>query len=158
MDAGRRSAWTLAAFAAALDLALVVCTYGFVSLFTGAEPVADGEAGPLVGPVSVAASVTALLLHLARALRTPGRVLGSVLLAALWTWLAAVVAAIVAFAIVTGGVTPSVFFGLGFGIGPFGLLIPASAALVAWLAHLVAGAQQGGADRPRWPWERDDEE
>ena len=45
MDAARRNAWVVAAFAAALDLALVVCAYGFVSLLTDAEVIASPEAG-----------------------------------------------------------------------------------------------------------------
>jgi hypothetical protein len=84
--------------------------------------------------------------------------LGTVLLAALWTWLAAVVVAIIGYAVATGTVLASVIFGLGFGIGWFGLLIPALGALVASLAVLVARGQAGGIERPRWPWERDDEE
>ena len=158
MDAPRRSAWVVAGFAAALDLALVVCAYGFVSLLTDAEVIPDAAAGLLVGPAIVGASVAALLLHLGRALRRPDRVLGPTLLAALWSWLAAVVVAIVGYAIATGTVLASLLFGLGFGVSPFGLLIPACAALVAWLALLVVRAQSGGADRPRWPWERRDEE
>lgn len=157
MDASRRSAWVVAAFAAALDLALVVCAYGFVSLLTDAEVIASAAAGPLVGPAAIGASVAALLLHLARALRAPERVLAAVLLAALWTWLAAVLVAIVGYAMATGTVLASLIFGLGFGVSPFGLLIPACAALVAWLAALVARAQAGGTERPRWPWERRDE-
>ena len=157
MEPRSRPAWVLAAFSAALYLALVVCAYGFVSLLADIEVVASAAAGRLVGPAIVAASVSALLLHLARALRDPARMLGTVLLAALWTWLAAVVVAIVGYAIATGTVLASVIFGLGLGIGWFGLLIPALAALVASLAVLVARGQAGGIERPRWPWERDDE-
>jgi len=158
MDAPRRSAWVVAGFAAALYLALIVCVYGFVSLLTDAEVIPSPQAGLLVGPAIVGASVAALLLHLGRALRPPERVLASALLAALWTWLAAVVVAIVAYAIATGTVLAAVLFGLGFGVSWFGLLIPFLAALVTWLAAAVARAQAGGADRPRWPWERRDEE
>ena len=158
MDAVRRSGWVVAAFAAALDLALVVCAYGFVSLFTDAEVIASPEAGLLLGPAIVGASVVALLLHLGRVLRRPGGVLAPTLLAALWSWLAAVVVAIIGYAVTTGSVIASLLFGLGFGVSWFGLLIPVLAALVAWLALLVARAQAAGADRPRWPWERRDEE
>lgn len=158
MDERRRSGWMVAGLAAALYLALVVCVYGFVSLLTDAEVIPSRQAGLFVGPAIVAAAVVALLLHLGRALRTPGRVVAVVLLAALWTWLAAVAVAIVAFAMATGTVLASVPFGLGFGVSWFGLLVPVLAALVSWLATTAAVAQASGADRPRWPWERNDDE
>lgn len=158
MDAPRRSAWVVAAFAAALDLALVVCAFGFVSLLTDAEVIPSAAAGLLVGPAIVGASVAALLLHLGRSLADPARTARITLLAAMWAWLAAVVVAIVGYAIATGTVLASLLFGLGFGVSAFGLLLPACAALVAWLAALVARAQAEGAERPRWPWERRDED
>ena len=114
--------------------------------------------GCCVGPAIVAAAVVALLLHLGRALRRPQHMAGPVLLAALWTWLAAVVVAMIAYSLATGTALASLLFALGFGVGWFGLLIPAIAALVASFAVLVARGQQGGAERPRWPWEREDDE
>jgi Family of unknown function (DUF6121) len=158
MDAPRRSPWVVAGFASALYLALVVCAYGFVSLLTDMEVIADPDAGLLVGPAIVGASVAALLLYLGRSLAYPSRTARITLLAAVWTWCAAVVVAVVGYAIATGTVLAALLFGLGFGVGWFGLLIPALAAVVAWLAALVARAQEAGADRPRWPWERRDEE
>jgi hypothetical protein len=158
VDVPRRSAWVVAAFASALDLALVVFAYGFVSLLTDAEVIAPPQAGLLVGPAIVGASVAALLLHLGRSLTDPSRTARITVLAAVWTWSAAVIVAIVGYAITTGTVLAALLFGLGFGIGWFGLLIPALAAFVAWLAALVASAQAAGADRPRWPWERRDEQ
>jgi hypothetical protein len=157
MDERRRSGWMVAGFAAALYLALVVCVYGFVSLLANVEVIPSRQAGLFVGPAIVAAAVLALLLHLGRALRTPGRALTAVLLAALWTWLAAVAVAIIAFAMATGTVLAAVLFGLGFGVSWFGLLVPVLAALVTWLATTVAVAQASGAERPRWPWERNDD-
>jgi len=158
MDAPRRAPWVVAGFATALYLALVVCAYGFVSLLTDVEVIADPDAGLLVGPAIVGASVAALLLYLGRSLAHPSRTARITLLAAVWTWCAAVVVAVVGYAIATGTVLAALLFGLGFGVGWFGLLIPALAAFVAWLAALVARAQETGADRPRWPWERRDEE
>ncbi|WP_448810963.1 DUF6121 family protein [Agromyces bauzanensis] len=150
--------WVVAGFAAALYLAFVVAAYGFVSLLTDAEVIPSADAGRLVGPAIVGAAVLALLLYLGRALRHPERLLAPTLLAALWTWLAAIVVAIVGYAIATGTVLASLIFGLAFGVGWFGLLIPVFAALVAWLALLVARAESGGAQRPLWPWERHDDE
>jgi hypothetical protein len=156
-DEPRRPAWVVAAFAAALYLALIVCVYGFVSLLTDAEVIPRADAGLFVGPAIIGAAVLALLLHLGLALRFPGRTLRIVLLAVVWTWVAAVVVAVVGYGLVTGTALAALLFGLGFGVSWFGLLIPALAAVVAWFAASVAQAQLGGARRPRWPWERDDE-
>ena len=157
-QAAQRPAWVVAAFAAALYLAVVVFAYGFVSLLTDAEVIPSADAGLLVGPAIVGAAVLALLLHLARALRSPRNILGVVLLAAAWTWGAAVVMAVIGYVLATGTALAALLFGLGFGVSWFGLLIPALAALIAWFAASVAQAQAGGARRPRWPWERDEEE
>lgn len=156
----RRTAWIVAAFAAALDLALVVCAYGFVSLLTGVEVVVDPEAGLFVAPAAIGASVLALLLTLAVTLRRPDRVWSSVILSAAWTWLAFVVVSVVGYALASEGSTllAALLFGLGFGIGWFGLLIPALAALSASLAVLVARGRDSGMERPRWPWERGEDE
>jgi hypothetical protein len=158
VDVARRSAWVVAAFAAALDLAAVVCAYGFVSLLTDVEVIANPEAGRLVGPAAIGASVAAVLLTLAHTLRRPDRMLPSVTFSALWSWVAAVVVAAIGYAFATGTLTAAALFGLGFGIGWFGLLIPALAAVVASFAVLVARGRSTGMERPRWPWERDDEE
>jgi uncharacterized protein DUF6121 len=156
----RRTAWIVAAFAAALDLALVVCAWGFVSLLGDVEVIADPDAGRFVAPAAVGASVAAVLLTLARTLRRPDRMLPSVAYSALWSWLAAVVVALVGYAIASTAntVMAALLFGLGFGIGWFGLLIPALAGLTASFAVLVARGRGAGMERPRWPWERTDEE
>jgi hypothetical protein len=156
-EAASRNAWVVAAFAAALDLAAVVCAYGFVSLLTDAEVIASPEAGRFVGPAAVGASVAAVLLTLARTLRHPERQWSNIAWPALWSWLAAVVVAGLGYAIATGTIMAALLFGLGFGIGWFGLLIPVLAAIIGSLAALVARGRESGMERPRWPWERDDE-
>ncbi|MGW9630829.1 DUF6121 family protein [Agromyces sp. NPDC055520] len=156
----RRTAWIVAAFAAALDLALVVCAFGFVSLFAGVEVVVDPDAGLFVAPAAIGASVVALLLTLAVTLRRPDRIWPSIILSAVWTWLAFVVVAVVGYALASVSTTllAALLFGLGFGIGGFGLLIPALAAVTASFAVLVARGRDAGMARPRWPWERDEDE
>lgn len=156
----RRTAWIVAAFAAALDLALVVCAFGFVSLLGDVEVIADPGAGRFVAPAAVGASVAAVLLTLARTLRRPDRLLPSVMYAALWSWCAAVVVALVGYALASTAntVMAALLFGLGFGVGWFGLLIPAIAAVTASFAVVVARGRDAGMERPRWPWERRDED
>lgn len=158
MDPERRNAWVVAAFAAALDLAAVVCVWGFVSLLTDAEVIAAPDAGRLVGPAAVGASVGAVLLTLARTLQRPERQWPSVLFPAVWSWVALVLVAAVGYALATGTALAALIFGVGLGIGWFGLLVPALAAVIGSLAALVARGRSGGMERPRWPWERDDEE
>ncbi|QEO15139.1 hypothetical protein FLP10_12480 [Agromyces intestinalis] len=156
MPASRNDAWVVAGFAAALDLALVVCAFGLVSLATDAEVVGDPAVGVLVGPLSIGASVAAVLVVLGFRLRRPERLGGTVLLAALAAWAALVVVAIAGHALsTTGSVAASVVFGFAFGIGWFGVLVPVIAAVAASFAVLVARGRAAGMDRPRWPWERD---
>ena len=55
-------------------------------------------------------------------------------------------------------VRPGFHFGLGLGVTWFGLLVPVLAAVIASLAVLVARGRSSGMQRPRWPWEHDDED
>ncbi|MFF2494381.1 DUF6121 family protein [Agromyces sp. NPDC058064] len=154
-----RDAWVVASFAAALDLALVVCGFGFVSLLLDLEVVGDPTVGLFVGPAAVGASVVVLFVALGVLLRRPERMASTVLVAAVASWLAFVgVAAIGHLLGSSSAVLASLRFALVFGVGWFGLLVPACAALTASLAVLVARGRRGGMERPRWPWERDEEE
>lgn len=158
MQQRSRDAWVVAGFAAALDLALVVCAFGFVSLLLDVEVVGDPAVGVLVAPLAVGASVAALLVTLGVRLRRPERMAATVLIAAVAAWSALVVVAVAARLFSsTDAAFESLRFGLVFGAGWFGLLVPACAAFAASLAVLVARGRQGGMDRPRWPWERDEE-
>ena len=155
----RRTAWVFAGFAAALDLAIVVCAYGFVSLLADVDVVADEAVGVLVAPVAVGASVLAVLLTLGIRLVRPERMASTVVSTAIGSWLALVVVAIIGHLVSsTGSVMQSIAFGVLFGLGWFGLLVPAAAAVVAVFAVLVARGRRHGMARPRWPWEHDDVE
>ena len=158
MAANSTSAWTVAGFAAALHVALIVATFGFVSLLADAEPVADPAAGRLVAPITVGVAVLALLLLLGFGLTRGVRPWSLAGLALLVTWAAGVLAATVAYAASTGTILAALLFALSFMTVGFGLIIPVTGALVALLAAVTARAEQGGVERPRWPWERDDEE
>lgn len=56
----------LAVFAGITFFALVVCAFGFISLFTDLEVIDEPDAGPLVGPSMVAFALAAVLLSLLR--------------------------------------------------------------------------------------------
>jgi len=158
MAVERGRAWPVAGFAAALLLALVVCAFGFVSLLTDAEVVADPEAGRLVGPAIVAASVGAVLVFLGLRLPHEHGLVVMTLQAVLLAWAAGVVAGTVAYALATGTLLAALLFALSFMTIGFGVLMPVLTALVVPLAVVTSRAETGGAERPRWPWERDDEE
>lgn len=158
MATNSTSAWTIAGFAAALHVALIVAAFGLISLFADAEPIADPAAGRLVGPITIGASVLALLVLLGFALTRGMRPWSVAGLALVVTWAAGVVAATVAYAVSTGTLLAALIFALSFMTAGFGVIIPISGAVVALLAAVTARAQEGGVDRPRWPWERDDEE
>ncbi|MFE6965774.1 DUF6121 family protein [Agromyces sp. NPDC057679] len=154
-----RDAWVVASFAAALDLALVVCGFGFVSLLLDLEVVGDPSVGLLVGPAAVGASVVTVFIALGVLLRRPERMAGTVIVAAIASWLAFVAVAAIGHLLgSSSAVFASLRFALVLGSGWFGLLVPACAALTASLAVLVARGRRGGMERPRWPWERDEEE
>lgn len=158
MEQRTRDAWVVAGFAAALDLALVVCGFGFVSLLADLEVVGDRDVGVLVAPVAVGASVLTVLLVLGLRLRRPERMAATVVLAALGSWFAfVVVAAIGRIVSSTGDPGEGLRFAVVLGLGWFGLLIPVCAALTAAVAVLVARGRRGGMERPRWPWEGDAE-
>jgi hypothetical protein len=152
------SAWTVAGFAAALQLALIVAAFGLVSLFADVEPISDPAAGRLVGPITVGVSVFALLLLLGGALTRGIRPWSAAGLALVVTWAAGVVGAAIAYAVSTGTLLAAAIFAASFMTFGFGVIIPITGALVALLAAVTVRAERGGVDRPRWPWERDDEE
>ncbi|KQM84305.1 DUF6121 family protein [Agromyces sp. Leaf222] len=155
----RRTAWVVAGFAAALHVAVVVCAYGFVSLLADVEVVADPQVGVLVVPVAVGVSALTLLVTLGLRLARPERMASTVVLAAFVTWAMLVIVAIIGHLMAsTGNVLESVAFGILFGLGWFGLLVPVSAAVASVFAVLVARGRDHGMRRPRWPWERDDDE
>ena len=56
----------LAVFAAVTFFALVVCAFGFISLFTNLEVIDEPDAGPLVGPSMVAFALATVLVSLLR--------------------------------------------------------------------------------------------
>ncbi|MGR0319254.1 DUF6121 family protein [Agromyces sp. ZXT2-3] len=152
------SAWPVAGFAAALDLALIVATFGFVSLLADLEPIPDPAAGRLVGPITIGAAVGALLLLLGTTLGRGIRSWSLAGLALLVTWATGVVAGTIAYAASTGTILAAFLFALSFMSVGFGLIIPIASALVALLAAVTVRAGEGGVERPRWPWERDDEQ
>ncbi|BDZ55497.1 DUF6121 family protein [Agromyces marinus] len=157
MGSNSSSAWAVAGFATALLVAIVVAAFGFLSLLADLEPVGDPAAGILVGPATVAGSVGAFLLLAGTGLTRGLRTWSLAGLALLATWAGGILAGTIAYAASTGTVLAAFLFALAFMTVGFGAIIPVAAALVAVLASATVRAQRGGVERPRWPWERDDD-
>jgi hypothetical protein len=160
----RAYATVVAFFAAMLYLALLVAAFGLISLATNTEPISDPSMGPLVGPVMVgAATVTLLVVLIAVGTRVPGdkqRISPGVAFG--------VAVACYAVYIAAGGVVgaagdpsqPFHYFLFAFEqLGSWYSITAGIAGFVVTLLYqlvLVGRFRQRG--RPRWPWERDEDE
>jgi hypothetical protein len=160
----RAYATVVAFFAAMLYAAVLVGAFGLIALATDSDPVADPAAGPLLGPVMVVAAVLMLLVFLiVLGTRVPGdrqRVSPAVAFG--------VGVACYAVFIAAGGVAGA----FGHPDDPFHFVLFALAQLVRWpaitagiaafvvtlLYQLVLVGRFRQRGRPRWPWERDEDE
>lgn len=159
----RAYAIVVACFAAGLYLALLVAAFGLISLATDTEVIADPAAGPLVGPIMTGAAVAILLVLLVvTGTRVPGDQQRIAPLTAIGAgvacYLAYCVAGGVAGAFVAGDVLHFVLFALGQLGSVYAITVGAAAFLVTLLYQLVLVGRFRQRGRPRWPWERDDEE
>ena len=159
MNPRRRYAYTVAAFAVVLFLALAIATSGIISLFANREVLTERDAGPLIAPVMFAVATAALYTQLV----TFGLRRGSIVVNAV------VIAIVCYFLFLLSG---STLYSLGKGRPLLGLLFFGSnalgpfAAAVLVIAFVVALAfllllfyrDNGGAARtPRWWWENRDD-
>lgn len=159
----RAYATVVACFAAGLYLALLVAAFGLISLGTNTEVISDPSAGPLVGPVMTGAAVAVLLvLLILSGTRVPGDQQRIAPLAALGDGvacsLAFCLAGGVAGALATGDLLHFVLFAIGQLGSAYAITVGAAAVVVTLLYQLVLVGRFRQRGRPRWPWERDDEE
>jgi hypothetical protein len=146
-------------FATALFVALVVAGWGFVSLLTETEVVADPEVGPIVAPVSVVISAVAVLFALAspRWSTVAGRGVGAVVGSSAVLALGAVAVQLVALGILqfvaTGRLTALLLVVAAQAPTPFTIVV-VGAAFVSAVGLSLLGPGQG---RASWPWEKEDE-
>jgi ABC-type sugar transport system permease subunit len=175
----------LAVFAAVTFFALVVCAFGFISLFTNLEVIDEPDAGPLVGPSMVAFALAAVLISLLRraaslrARPTPGappppspsnpspavprpdasdpsRVpVGWAVLTGLATYLVYALSGAVLYAATTGSILAGVIFARDTFLGPFALAVAVAAFVVALVFAILVIVGGEHPRRPLWPWERD---
>ena len=156
----RRYAATVAVFATALFVALVIAVFGVISLLENRPVIA--HAGELVGPVAVtAATLLVCGCLLLRALRIPE----SRQRIAPLTALAVGVAAYFAYALFGAGadlmgvdpVDALTFLGVQL-LSPFALAVGVIAFVITVLYMLVLASRLEQRGRPLWPWEKDDDE
>lgn len=160
----RAYATVVAFFATMLYLALVVGAFGLISLATDSDVVNDPQVGPLVGPKMVIAAALMLLVFLiVLGTRVPGdrqRVSPGVAFG--------VGVACYAVFIAAGGIAGAIgdpgdplhyfLFALSQLVGWPAITAGLAAFAVTLLYQLVLVGRFRQRGRPRWPWERDDEE
>ncbi|TAM69499.1 MAG: hypothetical protein EPN48_09075 [Microbacteriaceae bacterium] len=155
----RRYAAIVAAFAAMLYGALVVAAFGLISLLLNQDVIADPSAGPLVGPFMTAVAILIVfVVFLTIALRVREDKQRISLAEALLTGFASYF-----FFGVAGGVLIGAGRGNPFGfiiflgaqlISPFAIAAGLLAFLVTIVFMLILASRVGNKGRPRWPWER----
>lgn len=150
----------LAAFAAFLYLALVVCAFGVLSLLLDQDVVPERDAGPILGPVAVGACVVAVLLSMITLAARPSvtRVLGPSLLAGVVVYLL--------FLLVGGAIyglglqQPAEI--LGYALDHAGTAFAIATGVLAAAVHVVflllLARRDAGGGTPHWGWEGDERE
>ncbi|MCM6761709.1 DUF6121 family protein [Rathayibacter sp. ZW T2_19] len=150
----------LAAFAAFLYLALVVCAFGVLSLLLDQDVVPERDAGPLLGPVSVAACVLAVLLSMITLAARPSvtRIVGPSLLAGVVAYLLFLLVGGALYGL--GRQEPGEI--LGYALEHAGTAFAIAAGALAAAVHVVflllLLRRDAGGQRPHWGWEGDERE
>jgi hypothetical protein len=144
-------------FATALFVALVVAGWGFVSLLTETDVVADRDVGPIVAPVSVGISAIAVLFALAapRWSTMPARGMAALLGSSVVLALGAVAVQLAALGLLqfvaTGRLTALLLV--------IAVQAPTLYSIVVVVAAFVSavglGLLSAGPGRASWPWEKD---
>lgn len=144
-------------FATALFVALVVAGWGFVSLLTGTDVVADRDVGPIVVPVSVALAAAVVFVALAapRWSTASGAGLGPLLGSAAVLALVAVAVQLIAVGLLqfvaTGRPTAFLLIVAAQAPTPYTLVV----AVAAFVSAVGLGMLAAGPSGASWPWEKD---
>jgi hypothetical protein len=162
--------YVLSVFATVTYFALVVCAFGFISLLTDTEVVAQRDAGPLVGPTATASAILVVLLALLRAARRyeasiarAGETRGSdpvrvPLGRAISTGVLAFVTYVLVGSVLYAATADQLFSGLLFAADAIMRLYAVAVGSLATLVYLAFALilAAGGAHpaRPLWPWEK----
>lgn len=142
------------AFAGAAFFALVIAGFGVTSLVSGADVVVPGH-GQLPGVIAVGAATIAFVLILWTGVRRIRPSYG-VSFTAVFAVLVAFVLGILIGAVLEGSDPAAAAATAGsFAVSWFALVLAAAAFVAAWSGVALVRTH---AARPRWPWERDDQE
>ncbi|WP_431278137.1 DUF6121 family protein [Leifsonia poae] len=160
----RAYAAVVAVFAAFLYLAIVIAAFGLISLATNTDPIDDPDAGPLVGPIMVGSAtllVLVFLISLGTQVNADKQRISP--LVALIVGFAAYIVYAAAGGIAGGAGDPSqpfhyFVFALGQLASWYAVVVGIAAFVVTLLYQLVIVGRFRDRGRPRWPWERDDDE
>jgi len=159
----RRYAAVVAGFATVFYLALLVAGFGVLSLLLNRDVISDPNAGPIAGPVMTGVSVAIVLACLlAIALRIPKEKQRVSLQGAFLVGFGAYFFFAVAGGILLGAGRGDAFgFVISLGtqlLSPFAITAGVLAFVVVLLFMIVIASQVGDRGRPRWPWEKRDDE
>ena len=142
------------AFAVVGVFALLIGGFGMLSLFTGAEVLPVSGLGQLPGIVGGAFSVGAFALSTWFAVRPERRRYGSAAIVTVATVLAYLVG-VLAGGVLSGVDGARIVAAVGaFATSWFAVVLAAAALVGGWGAIALV---RTAAERPRWPWERDDD-
>ncbi|MCR2816778.1 hypothetical protein [Microbacterium jiangjiandongii] len=147
---------TAIVFALVGYFALLVCGLGVTSLVTDRNVLVAPGAGVIPGVVGATVSVAAVALVLALLLRVPRPSYGgAALLTALMAFLGYVVGLVIG--VVIAGVDAGILAALtgSFVLSWFAVVVAAVGAVTGWVAVALVRTR---AERPRWPWENDEDE
>ncbi|MCM3697076.1 hypothetical protein [Microbacterium oleivorans] len=144
----------IAAFFATIGFsALAICGFGFTSLLTGTDVLAEPALGQGAGIAAMLLSAVVFAVTVYGAIRR-ARYLGAV-----WVMVATVAAYLLG--VVLGGVLTGADPALAVGsagdvaLSWYAFVLAVTAAAAAW-AGIALGRTR--ASRPEWPWEREDED
>jgi hypothetical protein len=159
----RRYAAIMAVFATVLYVALIVAGFGILSLWLDRDVISDPNAGPIAGPVMIGVSVLIVFFSLLSiALRVPEEKQRVSPQAALLIAVGAYFFFAVAGGVILGAGRGDPFgFVVAFGgqlLSPFAAICGALAFIVVLLDMIVLASRIGDRGRPRWPWEKRDDE
>ena len=157
----QKYATVVAVFAAVLLAALLVASFGMISLLADTDVISDPDAGPLVGPLmTVAAVVLTFILMLLLGLRTRPENQRIAVGYSLGTGFAAlgvfVLVGAVLYSLGAGLPGDSVTFAASVLLGPFAVTTGILSFLITLFCSLVLASRMPERGRPKWPWERDD--
>lgn len=154
---GRGLRYGRSVFATALFVALVVAGWGFVSLLTETDVVADRDVGPIVVPVSVAISAIVVLIALAAPrwstmiARGMGALLGSSAVLALGAVAVQLAALGILQFVATGRLTALLLVIAVQAPTPYTLVVIGA----AFVSAVGLGLLAAGPGHASWPWEKD---